>query len=208
MRAKFIKTACHPKDYPILKDLTGHVLREVAVLGRSNVGKSSLLNHFFHAKNLVKVSSTPGKTQTIQFFTFEEKWAFADLPGYGYAKVPGGIRSSWKGMVESYLRERHSLSLVLLLLDIRHLPNEQDLALYEWLLYNNKPTLVVLTKTDKLSSHPLAEQQTQITEVLRQNPSSPTNTLPSILYSVPKNQGHRELLFYLNQTLSHPPSTV
>lgn len=208
MRATFIKTACHPKDYPTLKDSRGRVLQEIAVLGRSNVGKSSLLNHFFHAKNLVKVSSTPGKTQTIQFFTFEDKWAFADLPGYGYAQVPGGIRSSWKGMVESYLQERGSLSLVLLLLDIRHLPNEQDLALYEWLFYHNKPTLIVLTKTDKLSSHQLAAQQARIIEALGQKHSSPTNPLPSILYSVPKNQGHRELLFSLHQTLSHPPSIV
>lgn len=205
MRARFIKTACHPKDYPVLKNASGHFLPEVAVLGRSNVGKSSLLNHFFHAKNLVKVSSTPGKTQTIQFFTYEEKWAFADLPGYGYAKVPGGIRSSWKEMVESYLNERSSLASVLLLLDIRHLPNEQDQALYEWLLYHRKPTLIVLTKTDKLSPHQLAEQQARIIDTLQPKKPSPANGFPSILYSVPKNQGYRELLFYLNQTLSHPP---
>ena len=208
MPAKFIKTACQPKDYPSLKDTSGRTLPEVAVLGRSNVGKSSLLNHFFHTKQLVKVSSTPGKTQTIQFFTFEEKWAFADLPGYGYAKVPDQMRSSWKQMVEGYLEERTSLSLILLLLDIRHLPNEQDIALYEWLLYHQKPTLLVLTKTDKLSPHQLDSQKTRILAALQQQNASQANPLASILYSVPKNQGHRELMFHLHQTLSHPPSFI
>src|ERR1700682_1507666 len=90
--ARFIKTSIWPKDYPVLKDDRGHLLTEIAVAGRSNVGKSSLLNHLFESKGLVKTSSVPGKTQAINFFLVDDRLTFVDLPGYGYAEVPISIR--------------------------------------------------------------------------------------------------------------------
>src|SRR5262245_55930539 len=130
--AKFIKTAVKAKDYPVLRDLSGNILPEIAVAGRSNVGKSSLLNHLFHSPNLVKTSSTPGKTQALNFFTVNDELTFVDLPGYGYAKVPQSIRKEWGPMVQEYLQKREMLKLILFLFDIRRLPNEEDIEFLEW----------------------------------------------------------------------------
>ena len=111
VKARFIKTAIWPKDYPTLKDDGGRLLPEIAVAGRSNVGKSSLLNHLFGSKGLVKTSSTPGKTQAINFFVVDEQLTFVDLPGYGYAEVPPSVRKQWGPMVEKYLKERQEIKL-------------------------------------------------------------------------------------------------
>src|SRR5438067_9089455 len=118
-KAWFIKTAVHPKDYPVIRDESGNILPEVAVVGRSNVGKSTLLNHLFHTKNLVKTSATPGKTQALNFFVLNDKIAFADLPGYGYAEVPAAIKKQWGPIMKAYLEKRDTLKLILFLLDIR-----------------------------------------------------------------------------------------
>ena len=149
-QARFIKTAMAEKDYPILKDVSGNILPEIAVVGRSNVGKSSLLNHLFHSKHLVKTSSEPGKTQAINFFSFEDL-IFVDLPGYGYAKVSQSIRKDWGPMMKTYFRQRESLKLVLLLLDVRRTPNKEDLQFIEWASHHDKALIVVLTKVDKLN---------------------------------------------------------
>ena len=106
--AKFCTTATKASQYPVLRDLSGDILPEIAVAGRSNVGKSSLLNHLFHSQGLVKTSSTPGKTQAMNFFTVNEELAFVDLPGYGYADVPIAVRKRWGPMVQEYLQETYS----------------------------------------------------------------------------------------------------
>lgn len=124
---------------------------EIAFVGRSNVGKSSLLNSLLRRKGLAKTSSTPGKTQTINFFDVNGTLYFVDLPGYGYAKVPGAVKQEWSRVMTSYLRDRKPLKLVVQLLDARHAPSERDEEMMDLLETAGVPTLVVATKVDKLN---------------------------------------------------------
>ncbi len=158
--AKFIKSAAGEKDYP--RDN----LPEVAFAGRSNVGKSSLINRLVNRKGLAKTSSTPGKTQLINFFAINEKFYLVDLPGYGYAKVSKSMRKDWKSLVENYLSNRESLLLVVLILDIRREPNSGDISLLDWLNYYQIPSLIVLTKTDKISRSQIHKQSRMIKNFL------------------------------------------
>ncbi len=137
----------------------------MAVAGKSNVGKSSLINALLNRKNLAKTSSSPGRTQTINFFRVNEKISFVDLPGYGYAKVPLSIRETWKPMVESYLQTRREIRLVVLILDARRGVAPDDLALLDWLDYHGIPCTIVLTKADKLSQIERARQKKILAEV-------------------------------------------
>ncbi len=195
-QAKFIKTALWAKDYPIIRDLKGHILPEIAVVGRSNVGKSSLLNHLFHTKHLVKTSCTPGKTQALNFFTLEDRWAFADLPGYGYAEVPLKVKKQWGPMVRSYLEKRETLKLILFLIDIRRRPNQEDLQLLDWILYHQKAMILILTKVDKVNRNERQENTKEIVETLGVEP------IQWVHYSVTKNQGRRELIAMIKEALA------
>lgn len=186
--AKFIKTAVFPKDYPKICDKGGNPLPEVAVVGRSNVGKSTLLNDVFQSTNLVKTSSTPGKTQALNFFSMNDKIAFADLPGYGYAKVPLAIKKQWGPMVEAYLKERDTLKLILLLLDIRRVPNEDDLKILEWVMHYQKAMILVLTKVDQVN------QSERIANTKKILAALPAENLHVISYSAPKSLGRDELM--------------
>src|SRR3984957_17390734 len=114
-QGKYIKTAMLTKDYPVLRSAGGELLPEIAVAGRSNVGKSSLINHLLQTKGLAKTSATPGKTQAINFFTTDEKLAIVDLPGYGFASVPLQVRKRWGPMVQAYLEERETLKALIFL---------------------------------------------------------------------------------------------
>lgn len=143
--AQFLKTATHPPHYP-----TGDY-PEVAFAGRSNVGKSSLINCLVRQRGLAKTSSQPGRTQALNFFLVNESLMFVDLPGYGYSKVPASVQARWKPMVETYLRERSNLRGVVQIVDLRHPPTETDCALWEWLRHYGIPRVVVATKADKLS---------------------------------------------------------
>ncbi len=185
--ARFITTAMAAKGYPILKDLSGNILPEIAVAGRSNVGKSSLLNHLFHSKGLVKTSSTPGKTQALNFFVVDDKLGFVDLPGYGYAKVPEGTRKHWGPMVQGYLKNRETLKLILFLFDIRRLPNEEDKEFLEWAAHANKAVILVLTKVDKVTTN---EKKANTQKIMN---AFDTQNLHSVHYSVTKNIGSKEL---------------
>lgn len=187
-KASFIKTAILPKDYPVIRNQKGHILSEVAVAGRSNVGKSSLLNHLFQTKHLVKTSSTPGKTQALNFFVYEDRWAFADLPGYGYAKVSQSVKKQWGPMVQTYLEERDTLKLVLFLIDIRRVPNEDDLQFLDWIVHAQKSMILVLTKVDKVNRRERKINTEKILEALG------ASNIHFVNYSATKNQGRRELL--------------
>jgi GTP-binding protein len=131
--------------------LPGDGLPEFVFAGRSNVGKSSLINVLINRKGLAKTSSVPGKTQTINFYRINKEFFFVDLPGYGYAKVPKAIRKAWKPMVESYFLASRDIRAVIVIFDIRRDLRQEDLNLLEWLKTLDLPTTVILTKTDKVS---------------------------------------------------------
>ncbi len=133
-------------------------LPEIAFAGRSNVGKSSLINKLLNRRKLVKVSSRPGKTQSLNFFLAPEQLYLVDLPGYGYAKVPRKLRNDWLGLISSYLLNRPTLSCVVVIVDIRHETKTQDLELVSWLRNEEIPFLVVYTKTDKLKRAQIQRQ--------------------------------------------------
>ncbi len=154
--AEFVKSAFERGHW-----VTGG-LPEVAFLGRSNVGKSSLLNSLLQRKALARTSNTPGRTQSINYFLVNEKLYFVDLPGYGYAKVSKSMRSDWGAMAEEYLSQRRELALCIQLIDSRHNPTVLDLQLHEWLQFNNKHHVIVATKADKLSSNQLQKQLREI----------------------------------------------
>lgn len=200
--AQFIKTAILPKDYPVVRDLSGQILPEIAVAGRSNVGKSSLLNHLFDSPGLVKTSSKPGKTQALNFFTVDHRLSFVDLPGYGYAEVPLSVKKQWGPMVHTYLEKRESLKLILFLLDIRRIPNEQDKQFVEWVVQREKSMILVLTKVDKVNqSERAANTKTILRELNLDN-------LHYVHYSVPKNVGQKHLLTMLNEAIDDELSNI
>jgi GTP-binding protein len=147
LSAEFVKSAFDREHW------VGGGLPEVAFLGRSNVGKSSLINSLLQRRGLARTSNTPGRTQSINFFLINESFYFADLPGYGYAKVSKQTRADWGSMARDYLSERSELALCVQLIDSRHKPTELDIQLHEWLAFNNKPQIIVATKADKLSNN-------------------------------------------------------
>jgi GTP-binding protein len=191
----FIKTVVSAKDYPILKNDQGQLIPEIAVAGRSNVGKSSLLNHLFQKKGLVKTSSKPGKTTALNFFSVGTECAFVDLPGYGYAHVPSSVRKQWGPLIEKYLSHREELKLVLFLFDIRRTPNQEDFSLLEWLVFHEVPMILVLTKTDKLNQRDKNAQTKLIMEAFGLEKGS------VLLYSVPKNRGRDQLIKIIEEKL-------
>jgi GTP-binding protein len=143
--AKFVCSAVTPEQYPPAD------LPEVAFAGRSNVGKSSLINKILNRKKLVRTSKTPGRTQLLNFFEINEAYRFVDLPGYGYAKVPAEVQKRWRPMVETYLTSRSNMRGMVLLLDIRREPSKEDLNLRHWLQTRSIEVVTVITKVDKLS---------------------------------------------------------
>lgn len=162
-QAEFIKSAAKPKDYPPPE------LPEVAFVGRSNVGKSSLINVLANRKALVRTSSTPGRTQLINFFDINGTMTLVDLPGYGYAKAPPEVRRQWGPMMEAYLSRRENLKAVVLILDIRRIPSDGDLQMLEWLERYGIPPIIVLTKCDKLSKNEQARQKAVIAAAIKRD---------------------------------------
>ncbi|MDR1521304.1 MAG: ribosome biogenesis GTP-binding protein YihA/YsxC [Streptococcaceae bacterium] len=142
--AEFIISAVKSEQYP------KEGLPEIALAGRSNVGKSSFINALLGHKNLARTSNKPGKTQTLNFYFIENKFYFVDLPGYGYAKVSKTKRAKWGKMIEYYLTTRKQLKAVISLIDLRHLPTVEDRQMYEFLKYYEIPIILVATKADKI----------------------------------------------------------
>jgi GTP-binding protein len=137
-------------SYMKYDDLPPPEMPEIAFSGHSNVGKSSLINKIFGRKSLARVSATPGKTTAVNFFRCENL-IFADLPGYGYAKVPKAEQNRWKKLINGYLHSDHELALIVQLIDIRHTPTKEDLNMIDWLIESETPFIIVFTKADKLS---------------------------------------------------------
>ncbi len=158
--AEFVKSAVRPDQYP----KTG--LPEIAFAGRSNVGKSSLINTLLGRRKLAQTSATPGKTRLVNFFSVNGRFCFVDLPGYGFARVSRAEKESWGPMVETYLRDSAHLSLVVSILDVRHDPTTQDRDLIEWLRHYGRRHLIVLTKSDKLSRGEALKRRRQIGTLL------------------------------------------
>jgi len=181
-RAEFITGAVSPPQYP------REPLPEVAFAGRSNVGKSSLINSLLNRKKLVKTSGTPGKTQMVNFFDINGRWVFADLPGYGFAKVPENVRRKWKAMIERYLTGREQLRCVVLIVDIRRDPTDLDLQMQDWLEEIGLDYLMVATKADKLKQSERSRQLRRLRETFGRE-----GKVEVIAYSSEKNLGRNAL---------------
>ncbi|MBI2424896.1 MAG: YihA family ribosome biogenesis GTP-binding protein [Candidatus Hydrogenedentes bacterium] len=164
--ALFLKSALSAEHYP--KDRRP----EIAFVGRSNVGKSTLLNTLLNRQGLAKTSATPGKTQTVNFFDINKKFYFVDLPGYGYAKVPKHLKEQWNQVMVEYLTNREPLRLVVALVDARHNPSEKDQHMFDILDGAEVPTLIVATKFDKLKQGERKKNINQIRKTLELDPEA------------------------------------
>jgi GTP-binding protein len=147
VRARFVISAAQPSDFPLPS------LPEIAVVGRSNVGKSSLINALVGQAGLARTSRTPGRTRLVNWFAIDERFHLVDLPGYGYAAVSRATRESWRPLIESYLSERKTLAGVMLLIDIRRGVQDEELDFVPWLEARETPIVVALTKADKLAKN-------------------------------------------------------
>ena len=183
MNAFFIKSAVHPEQFPPPDRA------EFAFAGRSNVGKSSLINKLLNSKKLAKTSSRPGKTRAINFFSVGKDLYFADLPGYGYAEVSLKLRRNWKTLVEDYLKRRPNLKAVVVIIDIRRKVGKGDLDLLNWLYAFNVKPIVVLTKVDKLSRNAAQKQIVLISKQLENEAYG-----QPIPFSAKTGQGKDEIL--------------
>jgi GTP-binding protein len=182
MDAAFLKSAFDESQYPPPDK------SEVAFAGRSNVGKSSLLNTLVNRKNLARTSSTPGRTQALNFFRVNDRFTFVDLPGYGYARVSREVKKSWRGMVEAYLRNRPNLKAVVVIVDIRRDLEEDDRSLMEWLKEEGENVIPVLTKVDKLTRREresrARKMESDLSGIVSQKP---------ILFSAKSGEGRKEI---------------
>ncbi len=184
-KCRYIKSALFEEDYP------QNLLPEIAFIGRSNVGKSSLLNHLTHNSKLAKISSRPGKTQTLNFFEVPGDFTFVDLPGYGFAKVSKKNQALWSEAIEHYLHHRENLKLLIQLVDLRHPPQKNDLQFAAWAIHQNKRLLIVFTKADKLKKSELEKAKQRNLAALLE--ATGLKELPHTLYSI-KSGLYRDLL--------------
>ncbi|WP_373842543.1 ribosome biogenesis GTP-binding protein YihA/YsxC [Limosilactobacillus sp.] len=183
-------SAVRPEQYPKT------AYPEVALVGRSNVGKSSLTNVLINRQNFAHTSSQPGKTQTLNFYAVENQLYFVDVPGYGYAKVSKKERERFGQMIENYLTQREQLCGVIMLVDARHAPTADDVTMYQWLAYYNLPTLVVGTKSDKVKSNAWNRQESQIRKKLGMTPDDPL-----ILFSAKTKRGKEQVWQWIERQM-------
>jgi GTP-binding protein len=181
--ADFLTGAVSAKQYPKLSH------PEFAFAGRSNVGKSSLLKSLLNRKKLVRTSSTPGKTQEINFFEINEKLLFTDLPGYGFAKVPKAVQRKWQNMIEQYVLKRETLTALIFIVDLRRDPTTLDMELKNWLDANGIRYILVATKADKLSAGERSKQTRKIKKAF----CTEEDSEKLVVYSSKNNLGRKEL---------------
>lgn len=186
--AQFIISAVGPAQYP------NDGLPEISLAGRSNIGKSSLINRMIMRKNLARTSSQPGKTQQLNYYLINNNMYFVDVPGYGYARVSKSKRATWGRMVEAYFQNRKTLRLVLMIVDLRHLPTANDCLMHNWLMHYGLPICVVATKADKISKNNFLKHMKQVSTTL----GLPSNAL-FVTFSSETGQGREQLWEIINR---------
>ena len=187
---QFEVSAVGKKQYP------NKGLPEIVLVGKSNVGKSSLINGLMNRKNLARTSAQPGKTQTVNFYKINNEFYFVDLPGYGYAKVSEEEKVKWGRMIENYLRTSETLKQVFLLIDIRHEPGENDVLMYDWIKSNGFEPVIIATKLDKIKRSQIQKCISLIRKKLKLSAESII-----IPYSAVTKQGRDEILDLIEKTL-------
>ncbi len=189
--AQFIISAVKPHQYPV------DALPEIALAGRSNVGKSSLINKLILRKNLARASAQPGKTQQLNYYRVNDMVYLVDFPGYGYAKVSKTQREQFGEMIETYLKDREPLKLQLLIIDIRHEPSKDDQLMYKWLKHYEVPTCVVATKADKIPRSKWDKHLKMIRQTLEVDPQDSV-----VLFSSESGMGREQLWDIINETIA------
>ncbi len=196
-----IKEASFIASYANYKQIENKNLPEIAFIGRSNVGKSSLINMLTNKKQLAKTSGKPGKTRLINQFLIDEQWILVDLPGYGWAKIGKKERASWETMIQDYILKHPNLFCLFILIDSRHDPQKIDVEFINWAGSNGIPVLLILTKTDKISSNELARNKSALQRKLEQD----WEKAPDMIAASSMNKsGKEELLDYIEQLFNHP----
>jgi GTP-binding protein len=170
---------------------------EIAFAGKSNVGKSSLINGLMNRKSLARTSAQPGKTQTINYYNINDELYFVDLPGYGYANVSVEEKAKWGKMIEKYLKQSKMLREVFLLIDIRHKPGANDIQMYDWIIANGYQPVIIATKLDKIKRSQVAKQIKLVRDTLQAEPE--THIFP---YSAQTKQGREEIYDYIDTVLA------
>lgn len=186
----------------ITSKLPENTLPEIAFAGKSNVGKSSLINALMNRKSLARTSSQPGKTQTINFYNINKELYFVDLPGYGFAKVSADMREKWGKMIERYLRRSKQLCLVFLLIDIRHDPSANDKLMYDWILANGYRPVIIATKLDKIKRSQIAKHIKAVKTGLQMEQDGIV-----IPFSAQTKQGREEIMSLILQTIDSSEDT-
>jgi GTP-binding protein len=171
---------------------------EIVFAGKSNVGKSSIINLILGRKSLARVGATPGKTRQINFYNVDEKIFFVDLPGYGYANVSQEVTKNWGRMIENYIEKRKQIALVIFIVDIRHKPSENDILMYNWINYHKLPCIIATSKSDKLKRSQIEQHLKVIRETLEVAPE-----IPILPFSALKKVGKEELWEYIDKSLAN-----
>ena len=177
-----------------LAQLPHEGLPEIALGGRSNVGKSAMLNKLTGRKKLARISRTPGKTRELNLYKIDNQMIIVDLPGYGFAKVPDRVKEKWGQLVESYLNSREELAAIILLVDSRHPPTGDDIQMYEWIRHYQVSSLIAVTKVDKIGRGKRAAALRSVQELLE-----PDETTPVVFFSGETGEGSKELLGWMRE---------
>jgi GTP-binding protein len=177
-----------------LEQLPHEGLPEIALGGRSNVGKSSMLNKLTGRKKLARISRTPGKTRELNLYKIDNQMIIVDLPGYGFAKVPDHVKEKWGQLVESYLNSREELAAIVQLVDARHPPTGDDIQMHEWIRHYQVPSLIAVTKVDKIARGKRAAALRSVQELLE-----PDETTPVVFFSGETGEGSKELLGWMRE---------
>jgi GTP-binding protein len=193
--ATFMTSAIQEKQYPNLKNAHHEAFSEIAFLGKSNVGKSSLINHLVGRKGLAKTSGVPGKTRLINFFMINEEFILVDLPGYGFAKATKKEKETWQDSIQHYLHNREALKGVVFLVDSRHPLGENDLILKQWILHQHLPCIVVFTKFDKIKNSLLVKQKKMLLSFFEDT------DFPTLFYSVKEGDCKPDLINSIEELL-------